>query len=416
MEDTPRRVVVIGLGGTIAMGPAAVEASAEVDGARSAGVVPLLSADQLVAAVPGLDAAGVEVVVDDLRSLPGASLGFDDLRAVAAAVERHLGAGAAGVVVTQGTDTIEESAWFLDLLHGRDEPVVVTGAMRNPTLAGADGPANLLAAVRVAAGDAARGQGCVVVFADEIHAARRVRKTHSSSIGTFRSPDGGPLGYVAAGRPHLVNRLPDRVVLPMPDGPWPRVPLVAMTLGDDGTLLDAIAAASSAAASSAAASSAAAGTSPASSAAAGTSPASSAAAGSAAAGPSTAGSGTAGSGAAGSGADGLVVAGFGVGHVPAHLADRLTELAARIPVVLASRTGAGPALPSGYGFTGSETHLLAGGLISAGFLDPYKARILLTLLLASRSVFDPPEGSVGSKTEQLRIRRTFATAGGYASG
>jgi L-asparaginase len=332
MEPSTRRVVVIGLGGTIAM------ASAD-----TGGVVPSLSPQQLLAAVPGLDGAGVDLAVDDLRQLPGASLGFDDLLAVSAAVGRHLDEGAAGVVVTQGTDTIEETAWFLDLLHGRDEPVVVTGAMRNPTLAGADGPANLLAAVQVVATDEVRGQGCLVVFADEIHAARRVRKTHSTSIGTFRSPTGGPLGYVVAGRAHLLNRLDRRVVLPArPGDARPCVPLLTMTVGDDGTVLDACADA----------------------------------------------------------ADGLVVAGFGVGHVPEWLADRLTGLAERIPVVLASRTGAGPALPSGYGFVGSETHLLAGGLTSAGFLDAYKARVLLWLLLATA-------------TPGPDLRRTFGIAGGY---
>jgi L-asparaginase len=339
MEGTPRRVVVIGLGGTIAMAGEAAGAN------RVGGVVPSLSPGQLVAAVPGLDRAGIELAVEDLRQLPGASLGFDDLLVVSAAVERHLDDGAAGVVVIQGTDTIEESAWFLDLLHGRDQSVVVTGAMRNPTLAGADGPANLLAAIQVAASDEVRGQGCLVVFADEIHAARRVRKTHSSSIGTFRSPTGGPLGYVVAGRPHLLNHLDGRVVLPTRPVPAerPRVPLLTVSLGDDGALLDATADI----------------------------------------------------------ADGLVVAGFGVGHVPEWMADRLTTLAERLPVVLASRTGAGPVLPSGYGFVGSETHLLDGGLISAGFLDPYKARILLWLLLATHAT--PTD-----------LRRTLATAGGYA--
>lgn len=302
-------VVVIGLGGTIAMRAA--------DGG---GAVPALSPAELVEAVPQLADTGIAVEAVGLQERPGAWLSFDDLTALRHAVDTHLDGGVDGVVVTQGTDTIEETSYLLDLTYDRDAPVVVTGAMRNPSLAGADGPANLLAAVRTAAGEHARGLGVLVVFHDEIHAARRVRKTHTSSPATFRSPTGGPLGYVVEERPRLLSRLPDRPVVPVPAGaPQPRVGLVTVTLGDEGEWLADAA----------------------------------------------------------DRYDGLVVAAFGAGHVPEPMVDPLTELARRIPVVLASRTGAGPVLSATYGFLGSESDLLSRGLLRAGFLDPLKARILL---------------------------------------
>jgi L-asparaginase len=315
-ESSAARVVVFGLGGTIAMTPAS-----------TGGVTPTLSPQQLLDAVPGLSDTGVDLDVVAFRSRPGASLTFDDLTQLAGAIREHLTAAAAGVVVTQGTDTIEETAYLLDLLHDQPQPVVVTGAMRNPTLAGADGPANLLAAVQVAASPSARDLGCLVVLADEIHAAAQVRKTHSTSPGTFASPNGGPLGHLVEGTPVIINRPATRHVIPAPPAgaTLPRVGLYTATLGDDGALLaDATAR-----------------------------------------------------------LDALIVAGFGVGHVPDTWLDVLTELAARIPVVLTSRTGAGPVLTATYGFPGSERDLISRGLIPAGLLDPYKARILVHLTLTA---------------------------------
>jgi L-asparaginase len=333
MNRQAPRVVVIGLGGTIAMRAA--------DGG---GAVPALSPADLVAAVPQLAGTGIAVEAVGLHERPGSSVSFDDLDTLRRAIDSHLGAGADGIVVTQGTDTIEETSYLLDLTYGRDAPVVVTGAMRNPSLAGADGPANLLAGVQVAASDTVRGQGVVVVFADEIHAARRVRKTHTSSPATFRSDSGGPLGYVVEGRPLLLNQLVHRPLVPVSDGATqPRVGLVTVALGDDGAGLADIAGRY----------------------------------------------------------DALVVAAFGAGHVAEPMVAPLAELAARIPVVLASRTGDGSVLATTYGFAGSESDLIAHGLLRAGFLHPLKARILLHTLL--RATTDPD-----------RIAAAFSVAGGYA--
>jgi L-asparaginase len=327
----PGRVCVVALGGTIAMTPPA----------GGGPVRPELGAAQLAAAIPGLD---VDTV--DLRQVPGAMLTPDDVLAAAEVGAERVGAGAAGIVVTQGTDTIEETAYLLDLVWDRPEPVVVTGAMRHPSMAGPDGPANVLAAVRVAADPAARGYGCLVVMSDEIHAARWVQKTHSTSVGTFASPAAGPLGQVVEGVPRLWWPPAARVTVPGPRrGAAVPVALVVVGLGDAGELLSVLP----------------------------------------------------------GGYGGVVVAGFGAGHVPAPMADPLEALATRIPVVLASRTGTGPVLEGTYGFVGSESDLLDRGLIPAGFLDPYKARVLLQCLL-------------GSGADRERIAATFRSAGGSAGG
>jgi L-asparaginase len=325
------RVAVFTLGGTIAM-----------QAAPGAGAAPALPASDLLAAVPGLDEAGVELRVRDVANKPGASLSFSDLAGLADAIGAAVDDGAAGVVVIQGTDTIEETAYLLDLLVAADAPVVVTGAMRNPSLAGPDGPANILAAIRVAASSGARGLGCVVVMNDQIHAARWVAKAHTASPAAFISPGFGPLGQVAEGQVRIPVRLRERSPLfsPVPRAEV-RIGLVTIALGDDEVVIDAVA----------------------------------------------------------EHVEGLVVAAFGAGHVPARTVTGLARLAARMPVVLASRTGAGPVHHRTYSFPGSETDLIARGLISAGYLAPLKARLLLYLLIATGA-------------DSTQVRRTFAAASG----
>ncbi len=310
------RVSVFSLGGTIA--------STRSPQGGSGGVIPQLGAAELIGAVPDLQkVAQLETVA--FRQIPSGDLTFKDIALLAAEINRRFDSGAAGVVVTQGTDSIEETSFALDLLVPGPPPVVVTGAMRNPTLTGADGPANLLAAVQVASSPDARGLGTLVVLNDEIHAARFVRKTHTASPSTFRSVSTGALGWVVEGRPRIVLR-PARMptLAPSITGSAPRVALLKMCLGDDARLIGEIESL---------------------------------------------------------GYAGLVVEALGGGHVPARVVPALSRLAGRMPVVLASRTGAGEVLKETYGFAGSERDLLSRGLIHAGFLDGIKSRVLLTLLL-----------------------------------
>lgn len=290
------------------------------------GVEPTLTGEALVSDVPQI--AGVaEVSAESFRQASSGELKVEDLVELAAEISARIDGGAAGAVVTQGTDTIEETSFVLDLLVDREAPVVVTGAMRNPTLPGADGPANLLAAIQVAVSGAARGLGTVVVLNDEIHLARFVRKTHTSNPATFRSDPVGPVGWVSEGVPRVVLRpVGGHKVDLSGDAEDHPVALYHVVLGDDGRLLPKLEE---------------------------------------------------------EGYAGLVVEAMGGGHVPSLMAETLEYLASRMPVVLASRTGGGEVLRSTYGFVGSEMDLLDRGLTYASHLDGRKARLLLTLLLRS---------------------------------
>ena len=120
-----------------------------------------------------------------------------------------------GVVITHGTDTLEETAYFLELATNYDMPIVLTGAMRSSNEIGADGVYNLMAAVRVASSDNAEGKGVLVVLNDEIHTATNVTKTHSSSVSTFQSPQYGPIGIVTKSAVHFHHVPLARIYLPV---------------------------------------------------------------------------------------------------------------------------------------------------------------------------------------------------------
>lgn len=310
-------IALFTLGGTIAMS------------GDSGPVIARLSGADMAATLP------IAVEIHDVLAIPSASLSYADILGVLSAASGAVRAGAEGVVVTQGTDTLEETAYLLDLLWPHPEPLIVTGAMRNPTLAGPDGPANLLASVQVASAPAVRGLGVLVVFNDEIHTARWVRKTHSTNPATFASPETGPIGHVTEGAVRLLAtplRRPALAVPPVDAVSATVVPLHTATLDDDGVLLHHLA--------------------------------------------------------SGSFAAGLVVSAFGVGHMPAALAPVLEDLAGRMPIVLASRTGAGSVLRETYGAVGGEKDLQRRGLINGRALHPYKARVLLRVLLASGAGHD----------------------------
>jgi L-asparaginase len=245
--------------------------------------------------------------------------------ALAHEVRNGVAEGYDGVVVTHGTDTMEETAYALALQLDIEIPVVLTGSMRLSHEPGADGPANLVRALRVATTPAAGRLGPVIVMQDEIHLARWVTKVHTSRVAAFSSPGLGPVGHVVEGNVYLHACCASRDYLGMPDRLDKRVEIIWVSTGADGLLVDAAATV----------------------------------------------------------AQGLVVAGTGGGHVPPQMTGSLQSAVEHgLPIVLASRCIDGPILEGTYGGVGSETHLRSIGLHSAGELAPIKARLRLLTALA----------------------------------
>lgn len=314
-----RRVKVFVLGGTITMAP-------DLTGAVS----PVLSGSQLLSSIPALKEIA-DVIIDTPFLKPGASLEMSELAQLAQQISGEEKQPFDGAVVVQGTDTIDETAFLLDLLCNDEKPVIVTGAMRSAKALSADGPANLFAAISVAAAEAAQGLGCLVVLNDEIHSAYTVEKMSKGLTSSFESPNSGALGYFFEGQVTFLRRpfMPFQSAL-CPSH-FPKVAIIKVGLGQDGDLIEAL--------------------------------------------PEL-------------GYEGAVIESMGAGHVPAHLVAILERLSKEMPVVLASRVIGGPIFRSTYGFAGSEMDLADKGLISSGWLSPHKARLLLTVCLGCRFLPD----------------------------
>ncbi|HSI47878.1 MAG TPA: asparaginase [Ideonella sp.] len=229
-----RHVVLLGTGGTIA-GQAG---RADDNVGYTAGQIGVA---QLLAAVPALSHFSLQA--EQLVQLDSKDMTHAVWQQLALAVERHLARpDVAGIVITHGTDTLEETAWFLQRTLAPTKPVVLTAAMRPATALLADGPQNLLDAVAVATTPGVRG--VLAVLAGRVHGALDVRKWHGYRVDAFSSGDAGPLALVEEGtlkplRPWPVDEaLPTRWQAPVAE--WPRVEIVASHAGSDGTLVEAL--------------------------------------------------------------------------------------------------------------------------------------------------------------------------------
>jgi len=303
-------IVVIATGGTIA----------SLADPETGAVRPAVSAEDLVRGVPGLG----PVEVDEVARVSGWNVTPETMvevsRRASAALARD---DVEGVVVTHGTDTVEETAFLCDVTVESDKPVVFAAAMRSGSEIAADGPRNLLCAAEVAT--VGRGVGTVLVLNDEIHAARWARKQDSSRVSAFRSPGHGPIGTVVPGSVRIVVGPPRRFVAGVAT-PLPPVAVVQTYTGMEEWLIEDVLDAT--------------------------------------------------------GAAGLVVEGTGLGNVPGSAERGIRAALERgLAVVIATRVPTGGTRPV-YGGPGGGVTLRDAGVIEAGTLPAAKARLLLMLLLA----------------------------------
>jgi L-asparaginase len=312
-QATLPRVVVLATGGTIA---------SRYDPAIGA-LTPTATGADLVRAVPGLDKIAA-VDVEQIANIGSADMTPDIWRQLARRANELLARNdIAGVVVTHGTDTLEETAYFLDLTVTSPKPVVIVGAQRAASYFDSDGPRNLLNAVRVAISSEAVGKGALVVMNGQINAAREVTKTNTIEVETFRTLEFGALGVADLGAVRFYRAPLRRQTLALADGqPLGRVEIISQYAGADGRVISLLLQQG--------------------------------------------------------GLDGLVIEGFGLGHVTAGTLPAIKEARQRgIAVVLSTRVYTGRTVP----LYDRDVQLQQLGCIRADNLSAQKARVLLMLAL-----------------------------------
>lgn len=336
---TLRGAVAVGLALAVTVTPRSLEAQAlsRVHVIATGGTIAgratggQLTGAQLVEAVPELEEVA-DLQVEEFSRIGSSAMTPDHWLRLSRRINELFDEdpGLAGILVTHGTDTMEETGYFLHLTVDDERPVVMVGSMRNSTAVSADGPANLLSAVRVASHPDAGGRGVLVVLNDEVHSARDVRKMDNNRVDTFAS-EWGPLGVVDADRVVFHHTVTTRhttgseLLIDAGVTELPSVPVVADFAGNDGSVLG---------------------------------------------------------GWMDSGADGIVVQAFGGGRASPGIRRAVAEAAeAGVPVVLASRVPEGRVL--GTARSSDE------GILTAGDLPPHKARVLLMLALLREH--DPAE-------------------------
>ncbi|AJD01359.1 L-asparaginase II [Campylobacter lari] len=305
------KISVLGIGGTICMLKD-----------ESGGVSPKLNAKALVDSI-GLT-ENINIEAKSILAVPSPSLKFEDIFEIIKVAKNEIRNNSNGIVVTQGTDTLEESAFLLSLLWDEEVPMIVTGAMKNPSELGSDGSSNLYQSILVASDKSSQKRGVLVVFNHIIYQPRFLHKSNSFSLDTFVSINGGNIGYIYEKQVRYISPIYKNKIYNIPDKIDKKVAIIPACLSGDDYFLDKL-----------------------------------------------------------SVFDGLIINGFGAGHVSFDFIEKIKPLSLNIPCVVTSRTGSGPTAYNTYSYKGSEIDLQNNGLIMGNFFDSLKARILLTVLLSN---------------------------------
>ena len=305
---------LIATGGTIAM---------KIDPVKKA-PVPAISGEDLIATVPQIGKVAT-IEVANVSNVPSDYMDPERWQGLQKAVVQALARPeVAGAIVSHGTDTLEETAYFLDLTVSSPKPIVLIGAQRNASEPDFDGPRNLLNAARICVSPEARDKGVMIALNNQINAAREVTKSHTSDVETFKSGDFGFLGNADDDRVIFYRAPLRRQFIALKEQKLPYVEIVPMYGGADGTLVRA---------------------------------------------------------AANAGAKGIVIQALGWGNVNIPMYEAIAEVMKKgIPVVISTRVPNGRVLPV-YGFKGGGKTLKEAGAIFADNLSPQKARILLMMAL-----------------------------------
>lgn len=304
-----KNLLVLHTGGTIAMKEDRLTGGVSPDVAN-----PLMDANLEIP-------ANINLVVEDIFNLPSPHMTPVEMLQLKERIQDAKLSGYDGVVITHGTDTLEETAFFLDTTIGNLLPIVLTGAMRSSNELGSDGLYNFVTAIRVAACDEAKEKGVLVVMNNEIHSARYVTKTHTTNVATFRTPTLGPVGLVTKSRIIFMQEVLPTTHIDV-DTVTGMIPIVKAYAGMHGELFEALAQ---------------------------------------------------------SNIDGLIIEALGAGNLPPDTIPPLKKLLAqKVPIVLVSRCFNGIA-EAVYDYEGGGAQLQKMGIIFANSINSQKARLKLLI-------------------------------------